>query len=121
MGEILAIEMAALLAAVLSIGAADFAYHSGRFARRFHSVWVAASITAMCLPIVFWAAGIFVGPGAPAWGLSGMFAAVLAVGLYHNLAAPPIAGRGDAGAANPQRTRGGENASLSAPPKVDAR
>jgi hypothetical protein len=85
MPEILAVEMAALLLALLSIGAADFVYHSGRIAQPFHSLWVSLSIAAMSLPILGWLAGIFVGPGAPAWGLVGALEAALFTGLYRNL------------------------------------
>ena len=85
MPENLAIEMAALLLAVLSIGAADFVYHSGRISQPLHSLWVSSSIGAMCLPIVVWLAGIFVGPGAIAWGMVGAFEAALFIGLYRNL------------------------------------
>jgi hypothetical protein len=85
MPEILAIEMAALLLALLCIGGADFVYHSGRISQPFHSLWVSLSIAAMCLPILVWLAGIFVGPGTIAWGVVGALEAVLFVGLYRNL------------------------------------
>ena len=85
MPQILAVEMAALLAAVLSIGAADFLYLSGRIAQPLHSFWVSMSIVAMCLPILNWMAGIFVGPGAAAWGLVGVIETALFIALYRNL------------------------------------
>lgn len=85
MPQILALEMAALLLAVLSIGAADFLYLSGRIAQPLHSLWVSMSIGAMCLPILNWMAGIFVGPGAAAWGLVGVIETALFIALYRNL------------------------------------
>ena len=93
MPEILAIQMAALLVAMLSIGAADFVYHGGRIAQPSHSLWVASSIVAMCLPILIWMAGIFVGPGTAAWGLVGAIEAALFVGLYRNLRNLPAVGK----------------------------
>jgi hypothetical protein len=89
MPEVLAIEMAALLLAVLSIGAADFVYHSGRIAQSLHCLWVASSIAAMCLPILAWVASIFVGPGALAWTLVGAIEGVLFISLYRNLSNLP--------------------------------
>jgi hypothetical protein len=85
MPEILAVEMGALLLALLSIGAADFVYHSGRLAQPLHSLWVSSSIAAMCLPILTWLAGVFVGPGTAAWCLVGALEAALFFGLYRNL------------------------------------
>ncbi|MBV8121913.1 MAG: hypothetical protein JO081_18470 [Alphaproteobacteria bacterium] len=85
MPEILAIQMAALLLALLSIGAADFVHHGGRISQAFHSLWVSSSIVAMCLPILVWLAGIFVGQGAIAWGVVGVLEAALFLGLYRNL------------------------------------
>jgi hypothetical protein len=85
MPEILALEMAALLLASLSIGAADFVYHNGRISQSFHSLWVASSIVAMCLPILAWLAGVFIGPGTTAWGVVGALEAVLFISLYQNL------------------------------------
>lgn len=93
MPEILAIQMVALLAAMLSIGAADFVYHSGRIAQPLHSLWVAVSIVAMCLPILRWMAGVFVGPGTTAWSLIGAIEMALFIGLYRNLRNLPAIGK----------------------------
>jgi hypothetical protein len=89
MPEILAVEMGALLLALLSIGAADFVYHSGRIAQPFHTLWVALSIAAMCLPILKWIAGVFVGPGVMAWGTVAVIESAFFVGLYRNLSTRP--------------------------------
>ena len=91
MPEILAVEMAALVLAVLSVAAADFVHHSGRIAQPLHSLWVSLSIVAMCLPILRWMAGVFVGPGVAAWGLVGAIETALFVALYRNLSnLPPV-------------------------------
>ncbi len=92
MPEVLAVEMAALLSALVSIAAADFVYHSGRIGQPLHSLWVAFSIAAACLPILAFIAGVFVGPGARAWTLVGTLEALLLLGLYRNLRSLP-AGR----------------------------
>ena len=93
MPEILAVEMSALLLAVLSVGTADFFYHSGRIGQPLHSVWVAFSIAAMCLPILGWLAGVLIGHGIPAWGLVGIIEAALFLGLFHNLVKLPASRR----------------------------
>jgi hypothetical protein len=77
--------MAALVLAFVSIAAADSVYHAGRTTQRCHSLWVALSIAAMCLPILGWMTGVFLGPGAPAWSLVGAVEAALFAGLYRNL------------------------------------
>jgi len=87
--EILAIQMAALLLALVSIGAADSLYYGGRIAQRLHSLWVSLSIAAMCVPVLSWVAAIFLGPGAPGQSLVGVLAAALFVSLYRNLRALP--------------------------------
>jgi uncharacterized membrane protein len=93
MPEILGVEMAALLLAMLSIAAADFIYHSGRIAQPLHSFWVSVSIVAMCLPILRWMAGILVGPGVAAWVFVGAVEAALFIALYRNLSNLPASRR----------------------------
>jgi hypothetical protein len=97
MATILAIQMAALLLAVLSIGLADLLRHRARITRRLHAMWVAASIAAMCLPILGWTANIFVGPGAPTYGIVGILEAALFFSLYRSLCALSPAPRGGHG------------------------
>jgi hypothetical protein len=89
MTEILAVEMAALLLALLSIGAADALYYGGRISRRLHSLWVSFSLSAMCLPVLGWVATVFVGPGIVAQGLVGIISAALFFALYRNLRNQP--------------------------------
>jgi len=93
MPEILAIQMSALLVAMLSINAADFVCLSGRIAKPFHSLWVASSIVAMCLPVLNWMGGVFIGPGAAAWSIVGAIETGLFFGLYRNLLNLPTIGK----------------------------
>jgi hypothetical protein len=93
MTEILAIEMAALILALVSLGAADSLYYGGRITRRFHSLWVSVSLSAMCLPVLGWVATVFLGPGAPAAGLVGIVLSVLFFALYSNLQNQPATRR----------------------------
>jgi hypothetical protein len=87
--KILAVEMVALMLALVSISLADAVYHSGRVTRRLHSVWVSLSIAIMCVPVLSWVAVILLGPGLTGQTLVGVFTAALFVALYRNLLALP--------------------------------
>lgn len=49
--EILALQVIAAILGTLSIGGADWLYHRGRIRQPLHSLWVASSSTAICLPL----------------------------------------------------------------------
>jgi hypothetical protein len=85
MPNILQTEIVTLLIGMVSIGAADLVYHNGTINQRLHSLWVSASITVMCLPILDWAAIVFFGTGGLSHGLIGIFEMVIFFWLYHNL------------------------------------
>lgn len=89
--EILAAQMMALVLAVVSIAAADSTAHSARIGHRLHALWVSFSIAAMCLPIVLWAATVFVGDGTLRCSVAGLFEAALFLCLYRNLRSLPPA------------------------------
>jgi hypothetical protein len=85
MPDILPTELVTLLIGMISIGAADLVYHYGTVNQRLHSLWVSVSITVMCLPILDWAAIVFVGAGGLSHGLIGIFEVVIFLWLYRNL------------------------------------
>ncbi len=85
MPDILPTEIVTLLIGMISIGAADLVYHSGTINQRFHSLWVSVSITVMCLPILDWAAIVFVGAGGLSRGVIGIFEVAIFLWLYRNL------------------------------------
>jgi hypothetical protein len=91
MPEILPVQMAALLFGMISAGAADSAYHRGRITQRVHSLWLSLTIPAVCLPILSWAAAIFIGPGPVGRGLVVVAEAALFLWLYANLRKLPAA------------------------------
>jgi hypothetical protein len=80
MPDILPTEIVTLLIGVVSIGAADLVYHNGTINPRLHSLWVSVSITVMCLPILDWAAIVFVGTGGLSHVLIGIFEVVIFFG-----------------------------------------
>ena len=83
-----------LLAAGLggaSTALADCAYRSARITRRAHSVWVAASIAAICLPVLVWACDVFLGPGVFGRLLAAFSVTVLFAWVYGSLQRLPVA------------------------------
>lgn len=91
MAEILPLQMAAILLGMISAAAADSAYHRGRIGQPLHSLWLSLTIPGMCLPIVSWAAAIFVGSGTVAHGVVVVVEAALFLWLYVNLRKLPAA------------------------------
>lgn len=45
-----------------STALADLAYRGARINHRAHSVWVAASMAVICLPVLVWTCDVFLGP-----------------------------------------------------------
>lgn len=91
MPDILPIEVAALLLGIVSIGSADFLYHSGSIGHWLHSLWVSVSIAAICAPILIWTVDVFVGPGKTARAVAGLLAGAVFLWLYRNLRNLPAA------------------------------
>ena len=87
--EILALQVIAATLGTLSIGGADWLYHRGRIGRPLHSLWVASSSTAICLPLLTWIITIFLGPGTICWMLVSAFGAAMFLWMYSNLLKVP--------------------------------
>jgi len=98
--EILTLQVIAATLGTLSIGAADWLYHRGRIRRPIHSLWVASSSTAICLPLLTWIINIFLGVGMISWVLVSTFGAAMFLWMYSNLLKVPTV----------QEVRSGEDA-----------
>lgn len=83
--EILAFQVIAATLGTLSIGGADWLYHRGRIRQPVHSLWVASSSTAICLPLLTWTINVFLGVGVISWVLVGTFAAMMFLWMYRSL------------------------------------
>ena len=83
--EILALQVIAAILGTLSIGGADWLYHRGRIRQPLHSLWVASSSTAICLPLLTWTIDVFLGVGVISWVLVGTFGAMMFLWMYRNL------------------------------------
>jgi hypothetical protein len=63
MFRILILQVVVAISSMANIGAADWLFQRGRIRQRFHSLWVSASSTAICLPVLTWTSNVFLGYG----------------------------------------------------------
>lgn len=82
---ILILQVIIAIIGTISIGAADWLYYRGRIRQRVHSFWVSASSTAICLPILSWISGVFLGFGVMSQVLAGTLGAAMFFWMYRNL------------------------------------
>jgi hypothetical protein len=87
--EILALQVITAILGMISIGTADWLYHRGRIRQRLHSFWVAASSTAICLPVLTWTTEVFLGVGMVSWVLVGTLEAMMFLWIYRNVLKVP--------------------------------
>jgi hypothetical protein len=82
--EFLTLQVFANILGIASIGAADWLYIRGRLRRRLHSLWVAFSSTAICLPVVTWTVSVFLGIGMASLAVIGTLDAIMFFWIYYN-------------------------------------
>jgi hypothetical protein len=87
--RILACQVIAAILGTASIGAADWLYHRQRIRQRPHDLWVSASSTAICLPLLIWTTGVFLGFGVFSQMLIAAVAAIVFLWLYRSLRKVP--------------------------------
>ena len=83
--EILTLQVVTAISGTVSIGAADWLYHRGRIRGRLHSLWVASSSAAICLPLLTWTTNVFLGVGMVSWVLVGTLEATMFLWIYRNV------------------------------------
>jgi hypothetical protein len=88
--EILALQVIAATLGTLSIGGADWLYYRRRIRQPLHSLWVASSSTAICLPLLTWIITIFLGAGMVSWMLVSALGAAMFLWMYSNLLKVPV-------------------------------
>ena len=100
------------LAAALGAGStaiADWLYHSGRIHQRLHALWVSASITMICLPVLEWVCNVFLGSGLPGQLVAGILVGTIFSWVFQKLRQPTsvqnlgprLPGRSSSGAVPP--------------------
>ena len=83
--EILTLQVIAATVGTLSIGVADWLYQHERIRQPLHSLWVSASSTAICLPLLTWTVDVFLGVGVTSRVLVGAFAVIMFLWMYRSL------------------------------------
>ena len=83
--EILATQVTVAALGTISVGAADWLYHGDRICRNLHSVWVACSITLICLPLLAWTTNVFLGSGVLSQVFVGTLGGLIFFWVYLNL------------------------------------
>jgi hypothetical protein len=100
--EFLTVQMFVGILGTASIGTADWLYLHGRVRQRLHSLWVAGSSTAICLPVLSWTVDVFLGLGTVSLLLIGTLEAIMLVWIYHNLQKIPSVQKVRCGAPAPR-------------------
>ena len=83
--RILTYQVIAVSLGSVSIGAADWLYQRGRIRQTLHDLWVSASSTAICLPLLIWTTGVFLGIGVLSQALIGAIAVIMLLWIYRSL------------------------------------
>ena len=87
--EILTCQVIAAGLGGISISAADWLYHRGRIRQRPHDLWVSASSTATCWPLLIWTTDVFLGIGLFSEALIGVIALITFLWIYRSLQKVP--------------------------------
>jgi hypothetical protein len=83
--EVLVAQVTIAALGTISMGAADWLYHGDRICRNLHSVWVACSITVICLPLLAWTTNVFLGSGMLSQVFVGTVDGLIFFRVYLNL------------------------------------
>ena len=87
--RVLTYQVIAVSLGSASVGAADWLYRRGGIRQRLHDLWVSTSSTAVCLPLLIWTAGVFLGIGLFSEALIGAIAVMMFLWIYRSLRKVP--------------------------------
>ncbi len=85
MVQIFLVQFLAAALGAASATIADWLYHSGRIRQGLHALWVSASITVICLPVLEWVCNVFLGSGLPGQLVAGILVGSIFFWVYRNL------------------------------------
>ena len=88
MVEVFMIQLLAAALGAVSAAVADWSRNRGRISLRLHTSWVSASIAAIYLPVLWWTANIFLGPGPVSELVVLAVVGTIFVCVYQNLPQP---------------------------------
>ena len=87
--EILTYQVIAAGVGAASIGTADWLFRRERIRQRPHDLWVSASSTATCSPLLIWTTDVFLGIGLFSVALIGAIAMITFLWIYRSLQKVP--------------------------------
>jgi hypothetical protein len=87
--RVLTYQVIAISLGSASIGAADWLYHRGRIRQILHDLWVSASSTAICLPLLILTTGVYLGIGVFSEAMIGAIAVIMFLWIYRSLRKVP--------------------------------
>jgi hypothetical protein len=87
--RVLTYQVIAVSLGSVSIGAADWLYHRERIRQRLHDLWVSASSTAICMPLLIWITDVFLGLGLFSQAVIGAIAVIMFLWIYRSLRKVP--------------------------------
>ena len=83
--EVFLVQLLAAALGAASTTSADRLYHSGRIPKGLHSFWVSASIAVICLPVLAWTSGVFLGSGMLGQLVAGFVVGSIFLWVYRSL------------------------------------
>ena len=87
--EILTYQVITAGVGAASIGTADWLFRRERIRQRPHDLWVSASSTATCSPLLIWTTDVFLGIGLFSVALIGAIAMITFLWIYRSLEKVP--------------------------------
>ena len=90
MVEVFMIQLLAAALGAVSTAVADRLHNRGRFSLRLHTFWVSASIAAIYLPVLWWTASVFLGPGPVSDVVALTVVGTIFLCVFRNLSKPRL-------------------------------
>jgi hypothetical protein len=90
MVEVFMIQLLAAALGAVSTAVADRLHDRGRISLRLHTFWVSASIAAIYLPVLWWTASIFLGPGPVSDAVALTVVGTIFLCVFRNLSKPRL-------------------------------
>jgi len=90
MVEVFMIQLLAAALGAVSTAVADRLHNRGRISLRLHTFWVSASIAAIYLPVLWWTASVFLGPGPVSDVVALTVVGTIFLCVFRNLSKPRL-------------------------------
>ena len=87
------IQVIAAVFGAANIALANYLFENGRIRPKRYSIWMACSITGICIPVMVWTSTVFLGVGALSDMAVGILACMIFSRAYRNLPSFPSSGK----------------------------